>query len=165
MTTVDPTRARWERDVYELRAEELDAEVNDPPPGRFNWRRIPGTSSLAITNLLASGLLVTEYDFNIVAVHTVARTLMPTWIWGLLFLLSGLTLVVAVASRRWIWLNIGSAISIFTWTAMCLSALASWITGAVDLSPIAASLFFWMLSGQVAMLITPLLGTHGRPAA
>ena len=144
-----------------LRADELDAA--QPKPGRMAWRRVPGTAALAGTNLMAAGLLVDVGSFDASSVHIIARTLMPAEAWGALFLLSGVCLVVAAITRRLGWLNAGSVISLFAWTAISLSTFAAWLGGDVPLSPVAGALVVWMVAGQAAMLIVPLLG-DGAPA-
>lgn len=139
-----------------LRADELSAA--QPGPGRMAWRRVPGTAALAGTNLMAAGLLVDHSSFDASAVHIIARTLMPAQAWGALFLISGVCLVVAAITRRLVWLNVGSVISLFAWTAISLSTFAVWLAGDVSLSPVAGALFVWMVAGQASMLIVPLLG-------
>jgi len=124
---------------------------------RFAVRRIPGTAILAITNLIAATLLVNPDRFGEVAALTYVRMLGGDHVWGFWFLAGGLFLTVASFTRRWWLLNVGSVISLFAWTAVAFSLMASAVTGQADLSPIAIALAWWMFAGQIAMLIVPLL--------
>lgn len=150
-------RARWIHDAQKKRAEELIFDADEPGHGRFAWRRIPGTAALSITNLLAAGLLMESSVFETTPFLVFARTISPAWVWGSLFLFSAITLLVAVLTRRLVWLNVGSVVSLFVWTAVCLAGIAAWFTGEAELSPVAGALYFWMMGGQAAMLFTPLI--------
>lgn len=149
--------ARWIHDAQKERAEELILDADEPGHGRFAWRRIPGTAALASTNLMASGLLLESSVFSATPYLVYVRTVAPAWMWGVLFLLSGITLLIAALTRRLVWLNVGSVVSLFVWTAVCTAGIAAWITGQVTLSPVAGALYFWMMAGQAAMLFTPLV--------
>lgn len=154
-------RSQWIHDAHQQRAEELINHAHEPSVGFFAWRRIPGTTSLALTNLLAAGLLFDNSVFSQASVLIFARTLAPAWVWGAAFLVSSIALLIAVFTRRLGWLNLGGSISLFAWTAVSVAGIVAWFTGEVELSPVAGGLFFWMVAGQASMLITPLLG-HGR---
>ena len=149
--------ARWIHDAQKERAEELVDKADEPGRGKFAWRRIPGTAALSITNLMASGLLLDARVFEVTPYLAFVRTIFPARAWGALFLFSGVTLLVATVTQRLWWLNVGSVVSLFVWTAVCLASGAAWFTGQIDLSPIAGALYFWMMAGQAAMLFTPLV--------
>jgi len=146
------------------RHDELEYKAAEPSTGLFSWRRIPGTSALAMTNLLAAGLFFDNEFFDISNVHVIARAIMPHEMWASLFAVSGLLLLYAAFTRRLLFLNIGGAISLFVWTAISVAGISSWMTGQTELSPIAGALFFWMMAGQASMLIVPLVG-RGRSTA
>lgn len=149
--------ARWIHDAQKKRAEELIFDADEPEHGRFAWRRVPGTAALSITNLLAAGLLMESSVFETTPFLVFARTISPAWVWGALFLASGVMLFIAALTQRLVWLNVGSVVSLFVWTAICVAGLSAWFTGQVALSPIAGALYFWMMAGQAAMLFTPLI--------
>lgn len=155
----EPTRARWEHTALEQRADELInvAAKDETPPGRFHWRRVPGTLSLAVANVMSAGVLLDTRIFNTADIHVYSRALAPAWVWGTIFLAAGLFLTAAVMTRRWFLLNIGSALSLFVWTAISVAAMLAWLFGRVEVSPIASALLLWMTAGQAAMLITPLV--------
>lgn len=160
---IGPDIVQRERETRELHGRKLVLDHDEiPKPGEFLWRRIPGTLALAMTNLLAAGLLLDSSVFDTSAVLIIARTVMSANMWGALFLLSGVTLLVATVNRKLLWLNIGSTISLFSWIAISLAGIMAWFFGEVELSPIAGGLFFWMMAGQAAMLVVPLIGRRGR---
>lgn len=142
----------------------MEREDEVPPPGYFLWRRIPGTGALAITNLIAADLLFSPAQYEVSPVFTVARMIFPSEVWAFFFGLSGLFLLIAVLTRRWFWLNIGSVMSLFAWTAISVAAFSAWLLDDVQLSPIAGALFFWMIAGQAAMLIVPLVALRKPPS-
>ena len=149
--------ARWIYDAQKKRSKELILQTDEPGHGRFAWRRVPGTAALAFTNLMASGLLLESSVFETTPFLVFARTISPAWVWGALFLVSGIVLFIAALTQRLVWLNVGSVVSLFVWTAICLAGIAAWFIGQVALSPIAGALYFWMMAGQAAMLFTPLV--------
>lgn len=123
---------------------------------QYHWRRIPGTLVLAITNIIASLLLWFPVEFERSALLQIPASLAPAWVWGLSFLLCGLSLLASTIWRRWVLLNIGSAMSLFLWTFMTTAVIIKVIFGSPMVSPVAFALFFWMFAGQVAMLFVPL---------
>lgn len=129
---------------------------------RFHWRRVPGTAALAVTNLIAALVLVDASAFNDATALVFVRTFGGPNIWGFWFATAGVLLTVAALSRRWWALNVGSVISLFAWSAVCVAVVAATVVGEASLSPVALALAWWMFAGQVAMLIAPLL-FHGRP--
>lgn len=136
-----------------------DLTFEELRPGRFHWRRIPGTAVLAITNLFASIALFDAASFNGSADY--ARTTFEGRLWAVAFLLSFLFLVISIFTRRWTPLNVGSALSMFGWIAIGLTMLTSWVSGEVSLSPIVFPLIVWVIFGQMTMLFVPLL-SRGR---
>jgi len=143
------------------RAEELIAASDEPSPGRFHWRRVPGTLALAITNLIGAALLfdITRYAGTPVLFYI--HRFGGTAFWGAVFLLSGVFLLAAAVTRRWLPLNLGSFLSLFGWSATSIGVIMTGIIGSTTLSPVAYALAFWMVSGQATMLITPLVA-RGR---
>ena len=127
---------------------------------RFHWRRVPGTAALALTNLVAALIIFDIDEFaHVLVLGYMTRAGRP-YIWGFLFLTAGIALTVACVTRRWLPLNVGSVLSLFAWTATSLAVVAAWLTGA-PLSPVGLALAVWMVGGQAAMLITPLVA-RGR---
>lgn len=127
-------------------------------------RRIPGTLALALTNVMGAGLLVDTRQFDRITVHEISRSFLPAQAWGALFAVAGICLLVAALTRRIGWLNVGSTLSLFAWTAVSLSVLTVLLAGDAALSPVAGALFVWMVAGQAAMLFTPLLGDRRGPS-
>lgn len=148
------------------RADDLADELAaaEPASGRMLARRIPGTVALAVTNLMGAGLLIDNAEFELNPLHAVARAFLPAEAWGALFTVAGVCLTVAVFTRRLIWLNVGSTVSLFAWIAVSLSLMAVWLAGDVTLTPLAGALLMWMVAGQASMLFTPLLGRGRGPS-
>ena len=123
---------------------------------QFHWRRIPGTLSLAITNLIA-GLVAffPPEDFE-AGITAILAKYASAQVWGSAFLVSGVLLVIAAIIRRWGVLNVGSGLSLFMWLFVGGVFLQAWVTGTVAISPIALSLIFWIMVGQATMLFVPL---------
>ena len=123
---------------------------------RIPLRRVPGTLILGLTNLIA-GLFVVDLGLFVDSFISVyLGRIMPVGIWGTLFLISGAFLVVSGFYRRWWVFNFGATLSLFLWGAVSISIFASWAANRASLSPIALAMAWWMLAGQVAMLIVPL---------
>jgi hypothetical protein len=131
--------------------------VEDLRPGRMPWRRIPGTTALATTNLIAAGLILDVGIFTSVSALAYLHRVVDAAVWASLFAISAGMLIAAVIWRRWWALNIGAALSLGLWTATGISVVAAWVTGSTVVSPIALALVWWMLAGQASMLIVPLL--------
>lgn len=125
---------------------------------RFRARRIPGTLSLALTNLIGAQVLIYPGSMTDTRVHRVALQIAPPWVWGLVFLVAGVGLVVAAATRYTVILHAAGALSIFGWVGIAVGALMSDVTDeAFDLSGLALALFVWMLLGPLAMILAPLI--------
>lgn len=125
---------------------------------RFRARRIPGTLSLAVTNLIASFVLVDQDAMNGQPIHEVAVNMAPPWLWGLLFLVSGVGLVVAACTLRRALLHGFGALSLLGWVGITVASFLSDLTdSSFQMSPLALALFVWMLLGPLAMLLVPLL--------
>ena len=133
-------------------------------PDRFHWRRIPGTAALAITNLIAGMLVFDLAPFSDVVILAYIARFGGPQVWALFYLFAGVMLTVACATRRWVWLNMGSFVSLFVWTATSLAIATAWLTSPAGLSPVGLALAFWMVGGQAAMLITPLIAPTRGPA-
>lgn len=130
-------------------------------PDKFHWRRIPGTAALAVTNLIAASLMLFGDAFEVADITSKSAAVAPASTWGGMFLLSAIFLIASIFNRKWVYLNIGSAISLFLWTFMVAQVAFAVLVGATDVSPIAFALLWWMWAGQVTMLFTP-LWTRGR---
>lgn len=125
---------------------------------RFRARRIPGTLSLALTNLIGAQVLVDPGSMRGVRVHRVALEIAPPWFWGLTFLIAGLVLVAAAATRLRPLLHLGGTLSILGWVGISAGALVSDMgTDTFDLSGLALALFVWILLGPLAMILVPLI--------
>jgi hypothetical protein len=111
---------------------------------------------LGITNLIAGLFVFDLVVFSETFISIYLDQIMPVKAWGLLFLFSGLTLTGATMYRRWWLFNVGAALSLFLWGAVTISIFASWLADRTSLSPIALALAWWMLAGQMSMLIVPL---------
>lgn len=131
---------------------------DEPQPGRFTKRRVPGTAVLGITNLIAAQILLVGDVFGGAEALVYLRQIGSEFVWGASFAMSSALLLAACFTRRWALLNAGSVISLFVWTAVGVSLFAAWLSGNALLSPIALALAFWMVGGQAAMLVVPLLG-------
>lgn len=128
------------------------------PLQQFRGRRVPGTLTLAVTNLLASTILFDPTSMTASPVHQVALAIMPPPAWGVSFLVAGVGLVVAAITRLSFLLHVFGAVSIGAWVAMSSSAIISDIASPdVQLSGIAQALFVWMLFGPLAMILVPLI--------
>ena len=127
----------------------------------FHWRRIPGTVALATTNFIAGLLIFNKGAFESHLVTSAAAGVAPGGFYSTLFFLSAFTLLLATILRNWPLLNIGSGISLFVWTFICVSIFIAWASGTVTLTPLALALFFWMVIGQATMLFVPLIA-RGR---
>jgi len=123
---------------------------------QFHWRRIPGTLTLSITNLIAAGLLIFPETFETAPVNSYVAALAPGWAFGWAFFAAGFFLALSTVTRRWTHLNIGSGVSLFIWTFQTAGIVVAAVQGAVALSPIAYALLFWMSFGQATMLFVPL---------
>lgn len=152
---VNRLEERHERDLDRI-AQALARD--EPQPGRFTSRRVPGTAVLGVTNLIAAQILLTGDTFVEAEALVYLRQIGSEFAWGASFAMSAVLLLVACFNRRWSLLNAGSVISLFVWTAAGVSLFAAWLTGNALLSPIALALAFWMVAGQAAMLVVPLLG-------
>lgn len=119
-------------------------------------RRIPGTLALGITNIIAGLFAFNLNSFTDTFVSAYLTQIFPIGVWGVVFLASGFTLVGSTIYRRWWLFNIGAGMSLFLWAAVSFSIFASWFSGRTLLSPIALAMAFWMLVGQMTMLIVPL---------
>ena len=133
----------------------------------FSVRRLPGTISLLLTNLIASGIIVDGNNFRTSPLFEAARDTAPLWVWSTLWFLSAVGLFVAVIRRSINWLHAAAGLSIAVWTAFVVGV---WWVGATDpdvvLSPIARSLFAWVLLSQLSMILAPLIwprDTTGGP--
>lgn len=128
------------------------------PMEQFRARRVPGTLTLAVTNLCAATVLVDPATMRDVDAHRIALEILPVTAWGVLFLVTGVGLTVAAVTRLSFLLHVFGAISVGVWLAVSLSALiVNWTDPDVSLSGIALALFAWMLGGPLAMLLVPLL--------
>lgn len=137
--------------------------AEEQPRRFFPFRRVPGTGSLALANLVASILLVSPDVFDVGAVNSVAAGLAPSWVYGLVFFQAGAWLTLSLFTRRWTHLNIGSAISLFIWTFYVGLVVVSVMQGNVTFSPVAYALLVWMIAGQYTMLFSPLwYGAKGK---
>lgn len=148
----------YERGHMQRRADDLSEASEDPFPGRFHWRRVPGTLALAIANLIATFVYL---DVGASARAPVVARLGGSVTWGFAFGLSAAFLFAAILTRRWSLLNVGSVLSLFAWTATSSSIFLLWLTGVGYVSTITLALIWWMFAGQFAMLVTPLIA-RGR---
>lgn len=125
---------------------------------RFRARRIPGTLSLALTNLIGAQVLVYPESMTDTRVHRVALEIAPPWVWGLVFLIAGFGLILAAVTRYTVILHAAGALSLFGWVGITVGGLMSDVTDeAFDLSGLALALFVWMLLGPVSMILVPLI--------
>jgi len=119
-------------------------------------RRLPGIVVLGITNLIA-GLFVFDVEvFSEAFIRVYLTSMVPLEVWSIFFFSSGLSLVFSGFYRRWWVFNIGATLSLFLWGAISTSIFVSLFTDRAEPSPITLAMAWWMLGGQVAMLIPPL---------
>lgn len=125
---------------------------------RFRARRIPGTLSLAVVNLIGATVLFEPDTMTDTRVHRVALQMMPVALWASLFLVAGVGLVAASVTLRTLILHTFGALSLALWVGMTTAAFMSDLTDdSFRLSGIALALFVWMLLGPLAMLLAPLI--------
>lgn len=140
------------RSAYRRRTSDID-----PRPGRMHWRRVPGTSALAITNGIAA---LSIFDFDVFT-DVLVLSYLASWggaaLWASLYLTSAVLLTVAAITRRWLPLNIGSVLSLFAWSTTGLAIVLLWASGGSGISPIALAMVWWMVAGQATMLAVPLM--------
>jgi hypothetical protein len=123
----------------------------------FSVRRVPGTLALAFTNLIAALSFVDSTAFGNAPLFETARDTAPLWVWAGAWFCSGLGLIVAALRRSLAWLHFSGGWSFAIWTAMTVGiAYGHFTDPAVDVSPVAAGLLWWVLVGQASMLIAPL---------
>lgn len=128
------------------------------PLVQFRGRRVWGTLSLAVTNLVASSILFEPDTMLDVPIHRVALEIMPVAAWGALFLVAGVGLVVAAITRLTLLLHIFGSLSIAGWVGICVSAFFSDLSEpSTRLSGLGLALFVWMLLGPLSMLLVPLI--------
>lgn len=123
-------------------------------------RRVPGTLALASTNFLAAYVgFDPELYADVEALRYVQR-ITPFSIWAIVFLLSGLLLLLSTITRRWFVFNAGAVLSLFLWATVVFSLFAVWLRGTL-VSPIGLAMAWWMLVGQITMLAVPLFKRWG----
>lgn len=127
--------------------------------GFFHWRRVPGTLALAITNLIAAGMVVEHDAFGYSIDGVFGSYYLITN--GVLLLIAAFLLLIAAVTRRWLPLNLGSFLSLFVWSSISFRIIALWLAHEISLAPLEAALLFWMIIGQASMLFVPLI-TRGR---
>lgn len=128
-----------------------------PRPDRMPPRRAPGTTVLAITNLIAATTIINHDWYGGVQALQYLTVWVPPIVLNSLFLFAGLFLTAAVITRRWWVFNVGAGLSLFVWTATAGSIVFSWALTEGSYSPIAVALAWWMAAGQAVMLFAPLL--------
>lgn len=125
----------------------------------FSPRRIPGTLSLALTNVMAS-LVVLDLDrYQSSPILVGPREFLPWWAWFTLLMGSGLGLILAVAVRSLTILHVSAGVSLSTWLAQVATMIVAFALGKVDpliMSPLAWSLYAWIVTGQASMVLAPL---------
>ena len=128
----------------------------------FSARRIPGTVTLAVTNLVAAWSFVDDSAWQTSGLFQVARDTAPLWVWCLAWLVSALGLLAAIARKSLPLFHTAAGLSITTWAALTTAVwYASIFDAEVTLSPIARGLFFWAIAGQCAMVLAPMIRPSG----
>lgn len=124
----------------------------------FSVRRIPGTLSLAATNVVASMVVVDQSRYQQSPVLVGAREFLPWQAWFALLFGSGVALVAAVVLRSLRVLHVAAAVSMGVWLAVVSTMIAAYLFGMIDpltMSPLAWALYLWMILGQASMILAP----------
>lgn len=124
--------------------------------GTLTERRVWGTLALAISNICASSVLIDPTAMTDASIHRIALRMMDAWMWGSLFLVIGIGLMIAVVRRSLGMVHIFGTGSITVWTALTVAAALSDLTNDdIAVSGLGIALFIWMFLGPIAMLIVP----------
>ena len=131
--------------------------------GRFGARRIPGTLALAITNLIAADALRSPSTLESSPIHAVNVELLPARVWGALWLIAGIGLIVAAITHRRHTLHLFGGLSLAVWSAISAGVITAWVTGQAHMTASGLALLWWMWAGVASMLLVPLIAESNPP--
>ena len=124
---------------------------------RFSTRRLPGTIALAITNLIAADVCRNPSALESSPIHVINVELLPARVWGALWLVAGIGLIVAAVTRRQHTLHLFGGLSLAVWSAISAGVITAWVTGQAHMTASGLALLWWMWAGVASMLLVPLI--------